>query len=261
MRKALFEGSLGDFLSVGVVPPADRRTLAQLHSNPDPEKREAIRKESLRQAAATYGEANAQETPHTLQFDQEIRHSRLAQARRTLELWRREPRARISVKFDRLSSLEPEVFFLEFSLPDGMPLPVFSSGGVSYTPYRDQLRGGCKDYFAIDGWAHYLTGDGHWLWVTRDAPLVAVGSPHVVELHQGEPADRRRILAMVFDNCWHTNFVADSHGTMEFQFDLVWRQAIARPADVAQALTAEPVIRMNPATHETPAVLNHLHRP
>ncbi len=54
--------------------------------------------------------------------------------------------------------------------------------------------------------------------------------------------DHCRILAMVFDNCWHTNFVADSHGTMEFQFELVWRQNIEKPADLAEALTGEPIV-------------------
>jgi hypothetical protein len=137
---------------------------------------------------------------------------------------------------------------------------VFSNGGVPYTPYRDQLRGTCKDYFAIDGWADYATPAGHWLWVTRDAPLVAVGAPHVVERHQEEPADHRRILAMIFDNSWHTNFVADSHGQMEFQFDLVWRPSLDRPAAVAEALACETIVVANPATHEEPAVTERIFR-
>jgi hypothetical protein len=113
----------------------------------------------------------------------------------------------------------------------------------------------------MDGWAHYPATDGHWLWVTRDAPLVAIGGPHVVERHQSEPADRHRILAMVFDNCWHTNFVADSHGTMEFQFDLIWKENIAKPADLAEALAGDLVVLRNPAVHEEPALLKNLFRP
>ncbi len=261
MRKPLFDGSLADFLSVGVIPPADRRTITQLHANPNAAEREAIRAKSFRQGAAVYGPAQVRETPHTVVYTQEIRHERLAQARRSVELWRRQARARISVRFDRLSSLAPEVMFLAFSLPDGVPLPRFSCGGVPFTPYRDQLKGSCRDYFAIDGWAHYRTGDGDWLWVTRDAPLVAIGGPHVVERHQAEPADVRRILAMVFDNCWHTNFVADSHGTMEFQFDLMWRDRIDAPADAAEALAADPIVFLNPAMRDSPAVVDNVFRP
>jgi hypothetical protein len=261
MHAPLLDGGFGEFIAVGVVPPADRRTIAELHGNADPRERERIRKSALRETAASYQQSRAIETPHTLRYEQEIRHERLAQALRTLELWKGEPRARLSIRFDRLSSMAPEVFFLAFTLPAGLPLPVFSCGGVPFTPYRDQLKGSCRDYFGIDGWAHYQSGDGHWLWVTRDAPLVALGAPHVAELHQAEPANVNRILAMVFDNCWHTNFVADSHGTMEFQFELIWRKSLEKPDQLAEALTTEPLIVSNPAAHEPPSVLNNVYRP
>ena len=35
------------------------------------------------------------------------------------------------------------------------------------------------DYFAIDGWVHYATPSGDWLWVTHDAPLITFGQPEV----------------------------------------------------------------------------------
>jgi hypothetical protein len=257
MTRPLFDGALADFLCVAAVPPANRATIAQLHAKFDAE----IRRTVFRESTATYGKTKATETPHTLLYEQEMRHERLAQARRTVELWKAEPRARIAVRFDRIGSPAPEVLLLSFTLPEGVPMPVFSSGGVPYTPYRDQLQGSCKDYFAIDGWAHYPSGDGHWLWVTRDAPLVAIGGPHVVERHQVEPADHRRILARVFDNCWHTNFVADENGTMEFQFELAWSPKIERPAELAEALAADPIVIANPAVHEPPSLLNNLYRP
>ena len=259
--RTLFDGVFGDFICVGVVPPANRRTITHLHEllhkTPDDE----LRRKSFQQTEAAYADAKTSETLHTVRFTQEIRHARLGQSSRSLELWKREPRARLTVTIDRLSSAAPEVLFLAFELPTGLPLPVFSSGGVNYTPYRDQLRGTCKDYFAIDGWADYATAEGHWLWVTRDAPLVAIGGPHVVELHQEEPAAQHRILAMIFDNCWHTNFVADSHGQMEFQFDLAWRPALDRPADLAEALAGDPIVVANHAIHEEAPLLEHIYRP
>jgi hypothetical protein len=257
VARPLFDGPLGDFRSVEVVPPADRRTIAQLHAKFNA----GIREKSLRQIAATYGEARAHETPYTLRFTQEIRHQRLGQSARVLELWKREPRARLTITLDRLSSTAPEVLFLSFDLPEGLPLPRFSSGGVPFTPYRDQLPGSCRDYFAIDGWADYAAPDGHWLWVTRDAPLVAIGGPHVIELHQQEPAARHRILAMIFDNCWHTNFVADSHGQMEFQFDLVWRASLDHPGAVAESLVTDPIVIVNRSSREEPPVLETIFRP
>jgi len=261
MQKPLFDGEAGDFIGVAVVPPADRRTITQLHANPDAEQRAGIRRTAFRQTAASYGEARLAETAHTTVYTQEIRHPRLAHAERVMELWKAEPRAHVTVRFDRLSSTGPEVLFLGFTLPESLPLPVFSCGGVPFTPYRDQLRGSCRDYFAIDGWAHYRSAGGHWLWVTRDAPLVALGAPHVVERHQQEPAVPHRILAMVFDNCWHTNFVADSHGTMQFRFDLVWQPDLQRPAELAEALAAEFIVAANGAVREEAPLLEHLYRP
>ena len=258
MRKQqLFDGMMGDFVCVGAIPPADRRTITSLHAMPN----EVKRKASFRETTATGAAANVQDTPFTIRYTQELRHDRITRARRTMELWKQEPRARVTVQFDRISSLDPEVLYIAFALPEGVPLPVVSSGGVPFTPYKDQLPGACRDYMGIDGWAHYAAGDGHWLWVTKDAPLVAIGSPHVVERHQAVPAHTNRILAMIFDNCWHTNFVADSHGTMEFRFDLVWRDNIAKPADLAEALAADPIVIVNPADHESPAEVNNLFRP
>ena len=258
MHKPLFEGALGEFIAVGMVPPADRRTITQIHAMQEADKRDALRRKSINQTNASGGAAQFTETPHTLIYTQELQHPRINKGRRVLELWKREPRARVTVRFDRVSSTDPELFYIGFSMPAGTPLPLFSCGGMPFTPYRDQLKGSCRDYFGIDGWADYRSDDGHRLWVTRDAPLVAIGGQHALERHQTEPADTNRILAMVFDNCWHTNFVADSNGTMEFQFELVFRENLDKPAELAEALTAEPVVVVNSQPRESPAVLRRV---
>ena len=166
-----------------------------------------------------------------------------------------------TVRFHRISSTDPEVFYIAFGFPVQGVMPVFSGGGVPFTPYTDQLEGSCRDYYAIDGWAHYPTPFGEWLWVTRDAALVSVGGPHTVERRRAAPDDKHRLLAMVFDNFWHTNFVADSHGEMEFQFELVWRDKIENPERLAETLASDAVVLVNPATRESPELLNDLFRP
>ena len=67
---------------------------------------------------------------------------------------------------------------------------------------------------------------------------------------------------MVFDNFWFTNFVADSHGVMEFQFDLAWCKVLpvsVRAADVARTLSSEPVVLINPGLKEDPIVMKRLY--
>ena len=66
---------------------------------------------------------------------------------------------------------------------------------------------------------------------------------HSVEmksLNKSPPDDVHLLRAMVFNNFWYTNFVADSNGVMEFQFDLAWRNGTAtNVADLADALVTD----------------------
>jgi hypothetical protein len=261
MTNPLFTTEAAEFLCTGVVPPADRQTIARMHSTADAAKREEMRKQAFRPMPAAYATAITEHTAHTLVYSQAIEHPRLRSAVRRIELWRSQPRARVTVRFHRISSTEPEVFYLAFGFPVKGVMPVFSGGNVPFTPYSDQLEGSCRDYYAIDGWAHYPTPFGDWLWVTRDAALVSVGGPHTVERRTTPPDDKHRLLAMIFDNFWHTNFVADSHGEMEFQFELVWRDKIADPDKLAETLASDPVVVVNSATRESPELLNDLFRP
>jgi hypothetical protein len=137
-----------------------------------------------------------------------------------------------------------------------------SNGGVPFVPYEDQLPGSCRDYFAIDGWASYSTSDGNWLWVSRDAPLVTFGDTHVLEKLTGTPADTNRILSIVFNNVWFTNYYADSPGELEFQYDLVWNERKYNdPAALAGSLETDPVVLINPAQREHPVIMDDLFRP
>ncbi len=221
MKQSLFLEGFGDFTALQVRGFAPRAALADIRARHGDE-RESLRREKLDETGATPQEqAAVQETPHTFLFTQAIRHPRLQWATRVVELWKREPRARLTLRLNRLSSAAPEVYYAAFPLPTGQALPRLSNGGQPFTPFTDQLPGTCRDYFAIDGWADYATPEGHWLWVSRDAPLIALGNSPTLALSQTPPKDPHRLLAMLFNNFWYTNFAADEHGIMEFQFDLV----------------------------------------
>jgi hypothetical protein len=47
---------------------------------------------------------------------------------------------------------------------------------------------------------------------------------------------------------------------MEFQFDLVWRESIDKPADLGEALAGEMVAIVNAPVREEPAVIRNLYR-
>jgi len=261
MRNPLFEEGFGDLLAITVDPPANRSTIAQVHATADPAAREKKRTAILRPVPAHYEKALVEENPHTLVFKQLCTHPRIGHAERRLEIFRRDPRVRLTVRFDRLSSLDPELFYISFPLPVPGTLPLFSNGGIPFTPYKDQLPGSCADYYAIDSWAHYQTANGHWLWVTRDAPMVTVGGPHPLAHRTTQPSDPHKLYAMVFDNFWHTNFVADSHGTFTFQFELLWSDSPLPVEAAAATLISEPLLVINPSQPESPELAGHLFNP
>jgi len=265
MRQPLFTKGLGDIVSVKVSAFAPRWALQDIWNAGDAKQRQKLLAEMLEFITTQpAGEATVEETPHTLCYIQPLAHPRFKWATRRLELWKGEPRARLTVRFNRLASFEPELLCIVNPLPCDGSLPRLSSGGLGFTPFTDQLRGTCRDYFAIDGWAHYTTSAGHWLWVTRDAPLITLDGPHPKGRLTAPPSRTGRMLAIAYDNFWYTNFQGDSPGVMEFQFDLAWREQLAGDAAVealAETLVCEPVLVLNPSLPENPLFLERLYGP
>jgi len=263
MKRSLFAAGLGDFVSVKVNAFAPRWALSDIWNASDPAKREELRQRALEEVSAKAGgRATVEETPHTLRYSQPLEHPRLAWATRQLEVWKREPRARLTFRFNRISAFAPEIFYVVTPLPCDGALPRMSCGGQPFTPFTDQLPGSCRDYFAIDGWADYSRPDGRWLWVSRDAPLVTLGRPAPLARLSAPPERPDRLLAMIYNNVWYTNFLGDEPGIMEFQFDLIWRpNASGDAAALAEALVSEPVVVINPALPEQPSFLKHLYQP
>lgn len=266
LPKPLFTPGLGDFVAIRVDGFAPRWvTMDIMNERGDDDRRDQMRREHLHEVWAQPAAAtDFSETAHTLRFSQRLQHPRLAWATRRLELWKDSPRARLSVRLNRVSSADPEIFYIVTALPTGDLMPRLTCGGESFTPFIDQLPGTCRDYFAMDGWAHYATPEGHWLWVSRDAPLVTLGAPQALARRQTPVADPHRLLAMVYNNFWHTNFAADESGVMEFQFDLLWLAANANPAEIDQlaaALPSDPLVVINPAGSEDPHLMKWLFAP
>ena len=264
MTKPLFESGIGDFIAVQMKAFAPRWVLFDMAGAPD-KQREELRRKSLRENQATHdNQTVVTETAHTLLYTQNLNHPRLRWATRRLELWKDERAPRLTVRFYRTSSDDPEVFYSAFPLPCPGVLPRLSAGGMGYTPFKDQVPGSCTDHYAIDGWADYATPDGHWLWVSRDAPMISLGHPQIWTQNADRAARRNRMLSMMFNNQWFCNFNGDQHGIMEFTYDLVWRKSLAgdnEAAKIAEGLEAEPVLMLNDKTIENPLYMERLYRP
>jgi hypothetical protein len=265
MEKPLFEAGTGDFLSVGIQGFAGRWTYMDLFAPDDSDQRRQRLRQAIQEVPAVAEEsARVEQNDHTTVYTQTLAHPRLKWITRQLELFAGEPRARLTLRFHRTESELPEFFFVVSNVPCGRQLPTTSNGGLAFVPYDDQLPGTCRDYFSIDSWVQYPTSAGRWLWVSRDAPLVTFGDPSVLAHRTAPPENPSRILSMVFNNIWFTNFVADSHGAMEFQFDLAWQSPenpASKPGEQADTLMSEPQVVINPELRESPIYTERLHRP
>ncbi|MBN2309636.1 MAG: hypothetical protein JXR94_11725 [Candidatus Hydrogenedentes bacterium] len=263
MSQPLFAESPGAFIAVEMTEFAGRWQYNGMLHHPNEERRKEVLRETPAEPA---GETRIEPNPHTIVYSQRMKHPRLKWLTRTLEISRREPRAVLTVRLYRTSSELPEWFYIGCALPTGDTIPTVSCGGVPFVPFEDQLPNTCRDYVALDSWADYETADGHWLWITRDAPVVSFGGPQPLKHLEAAPACPNRAYALIFDNTWMTNFVADSHGIFEFRFDLVWKDtdAIKTAEDVAglaETLLSEPQLVIQPALKEDPIYMERLYRP
>jgi hypothetical protein len=263
MTLPLFQGSMGDFLSVRINGPKGRQAFISIGEARDAAQRADLQKRYLQEIPATAtGPVKVEETPHTVVYTQEFTHPSLNWLVRRLEVWKSEPRARLDLRFDRKSSNDPEIFYLQFQLPvSADSLPRLSEGAMPFVPYSDQIPGTCRDYFAIDGWAHYATPQGQWLWVSRDAPVLSLGAPNVWSRLSAAPPNTNRLWSMVFNNTWLTNYPMNSNGVMDFQYDLIWKQQMDDESRLAESLMSDPVALINPAARENPILLEDLFQP
>ncbi len=263
MDKPLLAADSGEVTSVKLRGFSPRWKVMDLLKETDRQVIDNLRQEML----VTTRSEEAEETrverlPHTTVYTENLELSAMKWLVRQLEVWNDTPRARLTIRLNRVASTDPEVLFVSFTLPAQPALPTLSSGGVPFIPYQDQLPGSCRDYFSFDGWVKYSTSDGNWLWVSRDAPVVTFGGTHMLEKMQGTPANPNLIFSMVFNNIWFTNYYADSPGIMEFQYDLVWSPTkYPDPGAMANSLESEPVVLINPAPRENRFMMEDLFNP
>jgi hypothetical protein len=263
MDKPLFTESPGTFVSVEMTDFSARWKYNDLLQSRNGERRKKALKETL---AEPDGKTRVETNAHTTVYTQSMKHPRLKWLTRTLEVFHGEARATLTVRLYRTSSELPEWFYIGCALPTGDTLPTVSCGGMPFVAFEDQLPHTCRDYLAIDSWADYNTPDGHWLWITRDAPIVSFGGPQTLKHLESAPPNPNKAYALIFDNTWMTNFVADSHGIFEFRFDLVWKDptTIKTPkdtADLAETILSEPQLIIQPGLKEDPIFMERLYKP
>lgn len=203
--------------------------------------------------SASAGKASVTETPHSWIVSQPLKHPRVNSMNRTVEIFKNMPRMKVRVTLDRISSENPEIFYLKFPFPKDAGQPLATNGGIPYAPYKDHLPNSCKDFFVTDNWITYGSEDGKRIWSTIDAPIVTFGGHHFCSRIENAPAGITDLYAMLYNNVWIVNYLLDCPGKMTFEFDLVFDKTstdIKQINEMVQTYQLPIPTMLNPASVE-----------
>jgi len=108
------------------------------------------------------------------------------------------------------------------------------TGGFWHRPGIDELPKACKDWHVVQGGIEIVcegdTSIGFW---TPDAPLVHFGGPNTGKWGRNIESQNGILAVNLFNNYWHTNFVASAPGWMEYRFRIVE----GKPREVREILS------------------------
>lgn len=114
----------------------------------------------------------------------------------------------------------PESTYLAFPFRIADPTPRVDVGGQAMQPGKDQLDGGCYDYYTAQRWVD-ITGDDFGVTVgTPLSPMVQFGDFTFAQNQPSFEMDRPLLLGWVTNNYWDTNFRARQPGRVQTRYHL-----------------------------------------
>ena len=235
----VISGSFGDFIAVRADGFSPRWTFRDIFDNDNPEERAELRKEHIFEVHANYGKTKVTKNFGNIRFEQPIFHNALLYGVRIINLDLMNSQVNFELRMNRKSDFSPEVLLLKFDAPQNDAYPYISNAGVKFRPEKDQLKGSCMDFYAIDGWIHYPNG---WLFNSIDSALVTFGDNSVVSRKNETMGPINKIYVRLFDNLWDTNFCANANGMMVFRFNASANVPLELAESEAESMSTEPVV-------------------
>src|SRR5579859_780755 len=138
-----------------------------------------------------------------------------------LDLPYNEPAIHITVQwFEKQANRLPEACWLSFS-PSGTADGLWSMDkiGTQISPL-EVVSHGNRTLHAVDWGISYQDQYGAFLLETLDAPLIAPGSPSLLNFHNRQPQMQQGIHFNLFNNVWGTNFPMWYEEDARFRFTL-----------------------------------------
>jgi alpha-mannosidase len=140
--------------------------------------------------------------------------------RTEIRLYSKIKRISIINKVVKNETLEKEGIYFSFPFAIENPEIRFEIPNGFTRPEKEQLKGGCKDWYAIQDWVSISNNDFTIIWNSVDAPLVSIGDINVGKWLEKLEIRKGHLFAYVMNNYWYTNYKASQGGEFEFKFNI-----------------------------------------
>lgn len=143
-----------------------------------------------------------------------------------VKIYKHLPKMEVMVRVHKESRWEPENLYVTMPFTAG-------SGSVLYTdktgcvirPGIDQLPGSCQDFYLIQNGVLWQSGNDGVAVITKDTPLITLGSLKAEPIRLCSGHDEQRngapVCSWVMNNYWETNFKVDLGGFYEFAYTVL----------------------------------------
>lgn len=155
--------------------------------------------------------------------------------------------------FDKNLTYEKEggYFAFPFNVPGG-EMRLETTGGVVALE-KDQLPGAARDWISVQDAVAVVSPEYSVMLSTPDAPMVVPGKIEVMNFRRNNDPAATTLFSYVFNNYWHTNYLAGQGGTLEFHYMLTSTPGRAPDSEIIK-FGAEEAIPMRAIEIDTEAV-------
>ena len=209
--------------------------------------------------------SNIKDGEHSIEISQELKHHRFNNINRKIEIYKNEPRVKIKLSYDRISSTTPEVIYLKFPFPDSAKNIETTNGGIPYKPYSEHIPNSCKDFFVVDNWVKFSSDNKtNWVWSSPDVPIVNFGGHNFCTRINDAPINSNELYAMVYNNIWVVNFLVDCPGVINYEFDIYQNNEEHNINDINNIVETyiNPLgVVINPVSEENSIINRYMNNP
>jgi len=158
-----------------------------------------------------------------------------------ITLLEKEKRIELHYTIQKKPVLTKEAVYIAFPLAVQNPEFRYETQNGWVNPSKDELPGGCREWYAVGHWAS-VSGDGiAAAIIPRDAPLVTFGDIVRGNWPSNFAPKSSSIFSWLMSNYWGTNFAPEQGGQFTFRYDIV-----SGPAFDGAELTRTGINNMTP---------------